>query len=86
MFAALQRVAELLQQLLLAAAQLYRRFQHNAAHEIALFMAAYRLYPFALEPEHGARLRAGRDFDRGFTVERGHFDFRAERGGPLGRP
>ena len=58
-----------------------RRHFHLDAHvQIALAVALQIFHALALDAEGRAGLRAGGNFDRGPAFQRGHFNFRAERG------
>src|SRR5882724_2550432 len=70
---------ELAQQLPLSVGQVYRRFDDDVAEQIAVFPTAHSANALATQPKHFPRLSLGGDSDLRRTVQRGNFDFSAER-------
>ena len=60
-------------------AELFGHFDDDLHEQIAEAAAARVGHAFAAELEHGAGLRAGRDFDFAAAFERRHFERGAER-------
>src|SRR5205814_5341438 len=73
------QVGKLLELRALRRGELRWHLNINPHVQIAVPVALKVFDAFALEPEHGARLRAGGDFEQRFAVERGHFDFGSQR-------
>ena len=72
--ALLHRTLELFEQLLLLRRQVHRRFDTDAAIKIAGVSAAHVAHALAAESEEFFALGAGRDFDRGTTIQSRHLE------------
>src|SRR5580700_4478135 len=78
---AAQRLFQLSNELALLGAELDRRFNHDAAEEIAARSAAHGFDALVLQAKDPARLRLRRNLDGDLAVERRHEDRAAERRG-----
>jgi hypothetical protein len=79
-FASITKGGEFLELGFLFLAQSCRDLDLYARVQVAVAVALKVLDSFAFDAEGGPGLGAGRDLDDRFAFERGHFNFRAERG------
>jgi len=77
-FLAAAELGEFLELAFLRGGQMRRNFHIDAHVQVAVAVALNVFDAFAFEPEHGARLCAGRDTDAGLAIERRDLNFRAE--------
>src|SRR5256886_4241747 len=70
---------ELAQQLPLSVGQVYGRFDDDVAKQVAVFPTAHAANALAAQPKYLPGLSLGGDSDLRRTVQRGNFDFSAER-------
>src|SRR5262245_49900583 len=77
--AGMHGLVELAQQGLLLVGEIHRRFQHDAAEQIAGRSAAHRLHALLAQPEHAPGLGFGWHLEIDVTAERRDFDGAAQR-------